>query len=257
MPKKKDQKSIEQMEGEKSYFWFSRIVKLIPEMLFEKALKGHIMSTGLLWELATFSIDNLRKLARVKPEILKPIAANQHEWPGFIGPHRDLDKHNRDLVKLLEVGSNSEIKLHSKTKIWSRDTYANEVILGYYYLFSTIKTNRRPKSLPSDLCFPNDSPIYKDEWREKIENLPALNSKSAAQWFDAIWQFIMEEYNDHPEKNPPDDPDLFNLWPLGEHREFHSEFVYAQKTTTPATSAANIRDGIKGRLKRAFIAIVR
>ena len=244
-------------EGEKSHLWLSKIVKILPEILFNKAIKGSMKSAGLLWEIATFSTDYLQKLARKNPEVIKPIAATQHQWPGFIGPHPDVDKHSRDVVDLLGVGSNSKIKLYSKTKIWSQDTYANEVALYYYYLFDTIRTHRRPKPLPSGLCLSDGSPINKYNWRGIIENLPDLTRERTTQWFDAIWDFIMEEYKGHPEKHPPDDPDLFDLWHLGEHREFHAEEQGLLKEQTPGTSAYDIRYGIKYRLKRAFTTIVR
>jgi len=249
-------------------------VKVILDLLFNKAFNGSKKSAGLLWRIAMFSTDYLQKLARDKPEVIKLIAATQHKWPGFIGPHPDMDKRSRELVELLGVGSNSEIKLHSKTRIWSQDAYANEVALNYYYLFDTIKTrlysiyafSQWTEPLAAGLCLPDDSPINKHEWRMRIKDLPDLKTPiDQDQWFDAIWDFILEEYKGHPEKQPvslfpnksPDDLEFYyyNLWKLGEHREYHAEDQGHQKKQTPGTSAADIRSAIKDRLKRAFTTI--
>ena len=63
---------------------------------------------------------------------------------------------------------------------------------------------------------------------------------------------MMEEYDGHPEKSPPDDPELPALREFGEHRGSHSKHLGQQEKVTPDTREANIKDGIKKRLKQAL-----
>ena len=257
MGKYKHSKITPQMEDEDSYSWLSRIVTTLPDMIYNQAKKGHPRFSGLLWELAAFSTERLQKLANENPELLKINAVHQHNWPGFIGPHPDENKKNLKLIESLGVGKKAELNLYPSGKPWSNYTLANRFMRDYYYLISNIKMTPLTDEISDELGILKNSAILHKERREKIKNLPELNKKTAPIWFEIMWEHMMEEYDGHPEKSPPDNPELPALRELGEHRGSHSKHLGQQEKVTPDTREANIKDGIKKRLKQALITMAK
>ena len=74
--------------------------------------------------------------------------------------------------------------------------------------------------------------------------LPVLTKASWRKWFDLAWEVLMEEHNNHPEEDPV-------LRRMGEHRKSHTELTsQPRQGQVFKTPKANIRDGIKSRLKK-------
>jgi len=66
-------------------------------------------------------------------------------------------------------------------------------------------------------------------------------------WFETAWQALLEDFDGHPERDP-------ELRKTGHYRATHSTDKYSgsQPTATPKTREANIKDGIKEKLRKAI-----
>jgi hypothetical protein len=82
------------------------------------------------------------------------------------------------------------------------------------------------------------------QWAFKCAALKPLSIEGAwKEWFDVAWEAVLEATNGHPERDP-------RLRPLGKFR--NNRRVVKDGNAKAGTREANIRDGIRSSLKRAF-----
>lgn len=201
----------------------------------------------LLTELAIGAVDQLnRQLAQQRPDLFRPIARKYWQWPALVSEHPDClakdSKHPRyleRLLQLLEVGQDSPLNVSRKIK-WSLNRRpasftAHQMLEWVDQQIQWVAWLRRVNAEPKNIRGP--------EWLKR-QKLPSLLENRKA-WFDVGWGALKAAHGGHPEKDN-------TLRPLGEHRGKHSQYTGAQRAVTPRTKEANIRDGIREALWRAF-----
>jgi hypothetical protein len=218
-------------------------------------------SSTVAWRfhrMAMVLVSALFELAKAKPSLLRPIAETSEAWPSFISPHQDYVKTGRELIERIGVGKKHFLRLNfpegKRGKQWSIRTRVNLIAVQLIKKLAVLQCvyrseerDRRDKKLQQIYKEhrlkepPAREPKHSRKLRTQIITLPPPSTETANQWFDAGWNFILEETNGRPEWNPI-------LHPLG---AFRKQYV---KTSSPAarTSDSNVRDGIKQRLRAAF-----
>jgi hypothetical protein len=83
-------------------------------------------------------------------------------------------------------------------------------------------------------------------WHRSILDLKPYCRATAPHWAGVLWQGILNDCTGRPDLHPM-------LRELGLYRKDHSKHGGQQKKVTPATEAANIRDGIKTRITQAVL----
>lgn len=200
--------------------------------IIEKAFSGDAVAQAHLVDYAAVAALALEDLARMPGNSLKSVARDLSRFPVLMGRHPDDLENSRSLIALLEVGSNSPIALPTAGKKgWSKSTHANKLVLNYWQVIK----GARWRPLLRDV-----GPRFSKKLESEFSKLPPLSAFSRSTWFEAIWRAVLEDEDGHPERNP-------ELHALGAYRREHNV-----GTSAPATIAANVRDGIKTRLRAAF-----
>jgi hypothetical protein len=75
--------------------------------VLQLAQEGDTLSIYLLYMVAVLAIDGLDRLAREKPDLLRPIARNTFVWPGTISRKRAWKRANEELMDRLQLGQGS------------------------------------------------------------------------------------------------------------------------------------------------------
>lgn len=107
------------------------------------------------------------------------------------------------------------------------------VLTAIKYLF-ILETYRSPKYY--------FAPSATTDWQKAAAKLKPFSAKASGTWFEIVWSALCADYEGHPEKDP-------KLRPLGLYRAKHS--INRGGLTATGTRNANIRDGIKEKLKSA------
>ena len=194
-------------------------------------------------------VTDLTRLAHKQPAQFRKIANHSFAWPALISPHPSYKRANAELLELLEVGRRTALKASGRSR-WSTRRIANEVLLSAMAYVSHLlcavpvrQAMQQAKQTDASLVFDVTIPSI----AHKSAALPKLTRETADQWFDVIWELVMQATGRHPERDRV-------LTRLGQYRADHCTTRYGgtQMIPTRATQQANIRDGIKSQLRRAF-----
>jgi hypothetical protein len=217
-----------------------------------------------LHRLTYEAVNALGEIARRKPSLFRPIAETSVAWPAFISWHGDYTKENLELMKCLGLGEKHFFRFKflkgKRGKRWSLRTPANRFAIRIIQkLFARQCTCR---AFERDRLDKELMEIYKRHGFEvpritfqsakltkQILALEPLSVDTIDEWFDAGWNLLLEETQGHPERHP-------DLRQLGTYRKAKTIAANLTPNLGGKASESNIRDGIKERLKRAFVEVV-
>lgn len=227
--------------------------RIIAETALDKRRDDSLVKAYQLFLLAINSVNELNNLAIKKPQLARELASSVSSWPFLIHGRPGELKSIPNKLRDLGVGTRTAIKSSIRGRPSTHSTVLSQYYMGKIFqirICERLATNFTGPWETEELDYPEDI-------RSEIGHMPVLSQKTREKWFSLIWKLIMHDYNGHPERVPPDGSSLHNLRSLGKHRGRHSVYEGYQEKLTPATKEANIRDGIKNRLKQSFYLSVR
>ena len=198
----------------------------------------HALSS--LADIATEATRTLSALSRQAVGRVRPIARRRFLWPFLKARKERFGDEHKQTVKKLRLGDAVPFSEDALPRIRENNLSVKTAIA---YLCQ-LEEYRKPPSW--------FGPYAKTNWQRLAAKLKPFGKGTWEAWFEVAWQALLADYSGHPEK----DPHLMNL---GLYRAEHSYEMPAQQKATPRTREANLRDGIKEKLKRAIerLAVVR
>lgn len=234
-------------------------IKAIDQLSF-RAVMGDEDALEHLYKVATQGTNHLVKLAERKPELFHTFVRNWPVFPMLVSPKDEPKMVNkrvnkrRELLDRLGVAANLGKTFSNK----SRSSLVNLATRYAAAMHYTVKWNQallrlqaRPDKRAAFDSYRKTWPdLYVEVpelplWVLECENIADFGKATWKQWFTIGWQAVMHKSDGHPERDR-------ELRTLGLHRKKH----HATAKPGSKTEAADIRDGIKARLKQAMRSIV-
>jgi len=213
-------------------------------LLHEFAVEGDAAALGELSEMLGDAIQHLNDLP---PEFVRQVSRHRMHWPVLAGQHPLQNKGVQRELAALQVGEATEWRKHARWGVgWGgRMNTASKEAICLVGLLQANAARGREVSKISKADWQNWP-----RWAKACRTLPPLAKDTADKWFAVGWQAILDETNGRPETIPA-------LFEIGSHRAEHSKRTGQQNKTTPRTAAANIREGIKERIRQAIHSMAR
>jgi hypothetical protein len=215
-------------------------------------------------------------LNRADEEVLIALAKKRSDWPCLVtlkdlkSPRviKRLEEWDSLKIRLERLGLGAEAPLKNLSSVMPNRLARSMV--------ATIEDNQRAlRGRQRALEIKESDPVKFDtgfeilpfpDWAEKCGTLPALTEEGASKrWFEIGWEALLEATEGHPEQ-------FRELWRIGKYRkDAYQQSVPTQRTagraetprhirpkgakerSTERSNAANIRDGIKSKIRRAFM----
>jgi hypothetical protein len=191
----------------------------------------HALSS--LADIATAATRTLGDLSRQAAGRVRPIARRRFLWPFLKARKERFGDEHRRTVKEIQLGD--EVLFSGDALARTRENHiTGKTAIAY---LCRLEDCRKPPSY--------FGPYPETDWQKLATKLKPFGKGTWKAWFEVLWQAVLADYSGHPEKDP-------RLKQLGLYRAEHSYEIGAQQKTTPRTREANLRDGIKEKLKAAI-----
>ena len=208
---------------------------------------GSVKATHTLFFTSYKGADELRKLYRSKPNLVKHVAQTEAYWPVNYSPHGDAQDEIEKMIDALDVGGPAAMKRERVT--WSNKPKSGQphshIVSGFATsMFWTLNRIHRDGTLRSYL---KRNPPGWPQWAYKLVKLPPITKTSARDWV-ACGIEALEEAADGSVAN------IKELSPVGA-----SNKAYAVRRSTTdkgrnGKQASRIEGQIKAALRGSFIA---
>jgi len=162
------------------------------------AQQGNEVAARLLVRLAVELCEDLEQLALAKPSVLIKTAKHNHAWPALIGKHPDIQKANKRLLKLLDVGKACGLKLEKPARakrIWTDNTPANRLALRLMDLMDGIRRQ-------AFILSPVRQRSPQTQLVRQIVRLKDFRDSEWQEWAEAAWKVLLALTNGKPESVP-------------------------------------------------------
>jgi hypothetical protein len=210
--------------------------------LFRRAKAGDRDALMRLFQAATHTPILLDKLTPHQFEAIRSLARSNFSWPVVICLKPELLRRSLADLRRLGVGQLCSLNLRPTAR-WSAE---NPVTKWVMYLYDKVLYEWNLLMAVEAEGIEIDENML-DRWYRDIRSLPQLSKTTSDEWFDkALWPLLMRMTNDHPEQ-------VKELRSFGRYRAGHTETAKPDSQT----AEANIRDGIKAKLRQAFNSLAR
>jgi hypothetical protein len=98
------------------YIWGDSTIGI----LGQKAKDGNAAAAEELWRLAAHATGLLTQVCKTKPELLRPVARKNRQWPVFRKKNAELSESEKDLFSAIQLGADDFVELDAKAK-WRFD----------------------------------------------------------------------------------------------------------------------------------------
>jgi hypothetical protein len=204
-----------------------------------KALRGNENAIMALVEIASLSTSVLEEVALYHIEHVRRWAREDWAFPLLVSPHPEFLSTVSKRLELLEVGKSAHAPAPGVRRAWSIKTPANQIVFLRLRLMREIRASLAdPTLLPAGKALP-----WSASTRRSINRLPDSEEADKDGWFDCLWATVLDETSGHPELNQ-------KLAVLGINRK--DRYISKKGISSGKARQANIRDGIKKRLRQAF-----
>jgi hypothetical protein len=201
-----------------------------PDIPFEQKTEA----ANYLVNLAAEAAMAVEALSRAFPDAFRAVASKKAAFPVNVPVFsEDRDQSIRWLTEILQLGSNHELKLQGR-KTFSRDTFANALLLGYIGRIKAKAVEVRRLRIQYQLDFKSLKQLPEEKLASKIP----LSKGTAKEWMEVIWNLLLVDYPE-PEKDE-------RLRRLGARKAAKTRIALGK--SSPRSEGANIRAGIRDAL---------
>lgn len=230
--------------------------------------RGDAEAVETLADLAITATRMLGDIVRQTPERVRPVARHRFFWPFLKAKNERFGDKHKLLVKEIELGyeapfSEAAVARLRPTNVALRTAMTLLGQLESHRDKNPLLKEKLSEPLPERKAKPrNPGPFSagqktpavalvvarsKPEWKVKARRLAPFSGGTWPAWFVAAWEKLLADHHGHPELDP-------QLRGIGKYRAEHSTERYSgsQAKATAKTREANIRDGVKDKLRKAI-----
>jgi hypothetical protein len=224
-------------------FYFEWIASEVSE-------KGNQEAADRLYYLARLAVFTLQGAISKRPELFRPIARCQLDWPSMIGRNADFDRMNKQMMEYLNLGEMAPLNT-ARNGRKSFSIIENTETQIAFNLWATIEFFRREEQEISSfdpVCsfvmpdLPNIYDVRKlgltDEHIKKLKSLQPLSRQNYVEWWKIAEPAFVHRY--------------------GKDFENHESFSRYRKSSAykdDPKPAGKIKSAIKKQIKLAFRSI--
>jgi len=191
----------------------------------------------LLVNIASEAAADIHLLVQSFPEPFRAIAENRSNFPRLFPAHpEDIRNLKSFVLDDLELGKLHPLKLRSHQKTFSKQSYANGLLLHYLAEIRRMRT----KLLSFRLNDPWASAAIPRSEIERLDDEISLSVSNAKPWMDIIWQLLLQDIP-QPETHP-------RLRQFAERPSLRNKRMRRDGTVGKKTQAHNMRAEIKRKL---------